>query len=316
MTSAPYTLTITDRSDDAGGIMRLTLSAPDGAPLPEVTAGAHIDIAVAGTDLWRQYSLAGDPADRSAWRLGILKEAESRGGSVRLHEVAHPGTTLEVTGPRNHFALTEASKTYLFGGGVGVTPMLAMAHELAAAGKPFELHYCTRSASRTAFADLFDTPPFAGNVHLHHDDDGSQLQLDALPRPDTGTHLYICGPEGFMDWLIAGAEAAGHPTDHIHREYFSADVDVTGESFEVEARASGVTVTVGAQETIVAALAREGISVEVKCEEGICGTCLTDVIEGTPDHRDHFLTEEEREENIEMCLCCSRATSAKLVLDI
>ncbi|QPM90339.1 PDR/VanB family oxidoreductase [Pseudooceanicola algae] len=314
MTSNPLTLTITARQDAPGDIMCLTLADPDGAPLPPVTAGAHIDIAIG--DQWRQYSLAGDPADRSQWTLGILKDPESRGGSTALHAGARPGQTVTVTGPRNHFALVEADRSCLFGGGIGITPMLAMAHELAARGAAFDLHYCTRSAGRTAFLDLLGAAPFAGHTRLHHDDDATKLTLAALPAPAPGTHIYICGPEGFMDWLIAAAEAMGHAPDHIHREYFSAEVDVTGETFEVEARETGITVTVGAEESIVTALARAGISVDVKCEEGICGTCLTDVLEGLPDHRDHFLTDEEKEDNSEMCLCCSRAKSAKLVLDI
>ncbi|QOL79521.1 PDR/VanB family oxidoreductase [Pseudooceanicola spongiae] len=318
MTTETLTLTIAERLDDKGDIMRLTLSDPTGAPLPAVTAGAHIDVLVA-TDsetMWRQYSLAGDPADRAVWQLGILKEPASRGGSVALHDIARKGAELRITGPRNHFGLVEADKTYLFGGGIGVTPMLAMAHELHAKGAPFELHYCTRSADRTAFDDVLSTAPFADSIHLHHDDADSKFSAEALPDAAPGTHLYICGPEGFMSWLIGEAEARGHATNHIHREYFSADVDITGDTFEVEARASGLTVTVGEGESIVTALARVGVSVEVKCEEGICGTCLTDVIEGEPDHRDHFLTDDEKADNSEMCLCCSRANSARLVLDI
>ncbi|KAA2313950.1 oxidoreductase [Pseudooceanicola sediminis] len=318
MTTETLTLMIAERLDDKGDIMRLTLTDPTGAPLPPVTAGAHIDVLVA-TDsdtMWRQYSLAGDPADRSNWTLGILKEPASRGGSVALHDIARKGAELRITGPRNHFGLVEADKTYLYGGGVGVTPMLAMAYELHARGAAFELHYCTRSADRAAFDDLLRAAPFAESVHQHHDDAESKFNTDALPDPADDTHLYICGPEGFMSWLIGAAEARGHASAHIHREYFSADVDVTGDTFEVEARASGITVTVGEGESIVTALARSGISVEVKCEEGICGTCLTDVLEGEPDHRDHFLTDEEKADNSEMCLCCSRANSARLVLDI
>ncbi|WP_240453859.1 PDR/VanB family oxidoreductase [Chachezhania antarctica] len=317
MTTDSLTLTVTARHDDAGNIMRLRLEDPTGAPLPPVTAGAHIDVLVEtrGEAIWRQYSLAGDPADRTSWHLGILKEPASRGGSVALHDAIREGQSLRITGPRNHFALAEADHTVLIGGGVGITPMLAMGYELAARGAPFEMHYATRSADRTAFRDLLEAAPFAGHVQVYHDD-ANRITDAVLPPPDPCTHVYICGPQGFMDWMIGAAEVMGHASANIHREYFSADVDVSGETFEVEARASGVTVTVGRDESIVAALAREGIKIDVKCEEGICGTCITDVIDGTPDHRDQFLTDEEREEGAEICTCCSRSKTARLVLDV
>ncbi len=315
--TTPLVLTVAERLDDRGDIMRLTLTA-DG-PLPEVTAGAHIDLLVDTPEgpLWRQYSLAGDPTDRSAWRLGILRDPASRGGSIALHQLVKAGEKVHVEGPRNHFALDHsAQKTVLFGGGIGVTPMLAMAWELHAKGAEFTLHYCTRSADRMAFADLIETAPFKDRIVVHHDDSAPLDLQAALPAPDAGTHIYVCGPAGYMDWVIQTAENAGHRQKNVHREYFSADVDASGETFEVVAAQSGITVTVGPDETIAKALAREGVKIEVKCEEGICGTCVTGVLEGEIDHRDQFLTEEEREESEMICACCSRACSVRLVLDI
>lgn len=312
-------LTVVSRLDDRGDVVRLTLADPSGADLPEVTAGAHIDLRVAlpEGEVWRQYSLAGDPANRKEWQLGILRKADGRGGSRRLAEIAQKAAVLSTDGPRNHFALAPGGRHHvLIGGGIGITPLLSMAYELARCGARFELHYCTRGPERTAFLDLLDQPPFAGATHLHHDGTATAFDPAELPQPDDGTHLYVCGPEGFMDHVIGAAQAIGHAAGNIHREYFSNEVDSTGDTFVVEARASGVTVTVGAEESIVAALARAGIAVEVKCEEGICGTCLTDVLEGEPDHRDHFLTDDEKAENAAMCLCCSRARSTLLVLDI
>jgi ferredoxin-NADP reductase len=310
-------LTVAERIDDKGDVMRLTLTG-EGA-LPEFTAGAHIDLLVetANGPVWRQYSLCGDPADRAAYRLGILKDPASRGGSVALHTGLKTGDTIHVEGPRNHFPLVmEASETVLFGGGIGVTPMLSMAYALHAAGKPFTLHYCTRSADRTAFADVIDTLPFKAQIVLHHDDETPLDLASALPAPSAGNHVYVCGPQGFMDWVINQAQAAGFASKNIHREYFSADVDASGESFDVVAERSGITVTVGPDETISKALAKAGLKIEVKCEEGICGTCVTDVIEGEIDHRDQFLTEEEREDGDQICACCSRAKGSRLVLDI
>ena len=316
MTESALTLKVAERFDDRGNIMRLTLVSPHHKPLPVFEAGAHLDILVKD-NLWRQYSLCGDPSEQGCYRLGILKDPHSRGGSVALHGRAVTGAQLTVSEPRNHFPLNEdADYSLLLAGGIGVTPLLAMAYRLSALGRRFDLHYCTRSQSVTAFMDTIDQLPFKGAITVHRDDQNTPYDLNMLPTASAGTHLYVCGPSGFMDWIINAARHRGHQDDHIHREYFSADVDHSGDSFEVEARASGLTVSVGAQETIIAALARAGINVEVKCEEGVCGTCLIDVLEGEPDHRDHFLTDEEKASNTEMTPCCSRAKSARLVLDI
>lgn len=307
-------LTVTERRDDQGNIARIRLEGDD---LPPFTAGAHVDLFLPEFDGWRQYSICSDPAERGYYEIAVLRDPASRGGSEAVHATAQTGRSFKVEGPRNHFPLVEdAVKTVLLGGGIGVTPMLAMAHRLHALGRDFTLHYCTRGRDMTAFLDLLADAPFADRVVLHLDDAGDDQRLDLardLPAPAPDTHLYVCGPQGFMDWVIGAAEAAGH--ENVHREYFSADVDLTGDSFEVEARASGKTFTVGPADTIAKVLAAAGIKIEVKCEEGVCGTCVTDVIEGEIDHRDQFLTEEEREEGDQMCVCCSRGRG-KLVLDI
>ncbi|WP_172329809.1 PDR/VanB family oxidoreductase [Mangrovicoccus sp. HB161399] len=313
----PMTLTVAERIEDRGNIIRLRLT---GDALPPVTAGAHLDLYLPELDLWRQYSLCSDPAETGQFEIGVLKDPASRGGSEAVHRLAVPGASFTVEGPRNHFPLEEsAAKTVLLGGGIGITPMIAMAHRLHALGRDFTLHYSTRSEEVTAFLDLLEDAPFADRVAFHFDDGAVGQKLDLardLPAPDAATHLYVCGPQGFMDWVIGAAEAAGHATANVHREYFSADVDVTGDSFEVEAAVSGITVTVGPEDTIAKALAKAGVKIEVKCEEGVCGTCVTDVIEGGIDHRDQFLTEEEREEGEMICACCSRASGKRLVLDI
>ncbi|BAI74414.1 vanillate monooxygenase (plasmid) [Azospirillum sp. B510] len=315
-------LTVIERIEEPGDILRVKLAAPDGAALPAFTAGAHIDIRLVdgGTDLWRQYSLCSDPAGSDHYEIGVLRDPNSRGGSVALHRLAKLGAAFTVEGPRNHFPLTEdAGRSILFGGGIGITPMLAMAQRLHALGRDFTLHYCTRRADATAFRALIAETPWRERVVFHHDDQPAAQRLDLgrdLPAPDGGTHLYVCGPQGFMDWVIDTAKAAGHAPANIHREYFSAQVDSSGDSFEVTASRSGVTVSVGGDDTIAKALARAGISIPVKCEEGVCGTCVTDVIDGTPDHRDQFLTDEERAEGTMICVCCSRAKSKSLVLDI
>jgi ferredoxin-NADP reductase len=310
------TLTVAERIDDRGSISRIRLV---GDNLPPFTAGAHLDVYLPELDLWRQYSLCSDPAETGFYEIGVLKDPASRGGSVELHRVAQPGATLKVEGPRNHFPLDETARTtVLLGGGIGVTPMIAMARRLHALGKSFTMHYCTRSQTVTAFHDDLKAAPFTDRVIFHHDDGAAEQKLDLardLPAPDKDTHLYVCGPQGFMDWVISVAEAAGHASNNVHREYFSADVDLTGDSFEVEARASGITIMIGPDDTIAKKLAEHGIKVEVKCEEGVCGTCVSDVLEGEIDHRDQFLTAEERADGDQICVCCSRGRG-KLVLDL
>ena len=314
-----HSLIISQRLDDNGNIARLRLTNADGSPVPEFTAGAHLDFHLANVDLWRQYSICSDPAERDFYEIGVLKDPKSRGGSIAMHDKAVEGATMQVEGPRNNFPLVENAKTtVLYGGGIGVTPLISMAKRLHSLGVDFKLHYCTRSEDVTAFRSDLQTAPFADRIVFHFDDgdDEQRLSLERdLPEPDSGTHLYVCGPQGFMDWIIGTAENNGHATSHVHREYFSADVDTAGDSFEVEARESGVTLTVGPDDTIAKALAKAGIHVDVKCEEGVCGTCVTDVLSGAIDHRDQFLTEEEREDGDQICVCCSRA-SGRLVLDI
>ncbi|WP_321367435.1 PDR/VanB family oxidoreductase [uncultured Celeribacter sp.] len=313
-------LKVIARIDDRGDIARIRFAPETGGAILPYEAGAHLDLYLPDLDMWRQYSLCSDPAETGFYEIGVLKDPQSRGGSVKVHETAVEGAVFTVEGPRNHFPLDESAEiTVLLGGGIGITPMIAMAKRLHAIGKDFTLHYCTRSEGVTAFMDELKDCGFAYKVVFHFDDMDAAQKLDLtrdLPVPAASTHLYVCGPQGFMDWVIDTAEAAGHATANVHREYFSADVDVTGDTFEVECAESGVTITVGPDDTIAKALAREGIKIEVKCEEGVCGTCLTDVLSGEIDHRDQFLTEEEREDGDVICACCSRAKGPKLVLEI
>ncbi|MCA0043940.1 PDR/VanB family oxidoreductase [Celeribacter litoreus] len=313
-------LKVIARIDDRGDISRIRFAPQDGGDIIAYEAGAHLDIYLPDLDMWRQYSLCSDPAETGYYEIGVLKDPNSRGGSVKVHETAVEGAVFTIEGPRNHFPLDEtAETTVLLGGGIGITPMIAMAKRLHAIGKDFTLHYCTRSEDVTAFLDDLKGCGFADKVFFHFDDQDAGQKLDLkrdLPAPSASTHLYVCGPQGFMDWVIDSAEGAGHATANVHREYFSADVELSGDSFEVECSESGVTITVGPDDTIAKALAREGIKIEVKCEEGVCGTCLTDVLEGEIDHRDQFLTEEEREDGDVICACCSRAKGPKLVLEI
>jgi vanillate O-demethylase ferredoxin subunit len=309
---------ITSRVEEGAGIAVLELTPTDGKPLPSFTAGAHIDVHI-GDELIRQYSLCNDPAHNESYRIGVLNDPNSRGGSVKIHHDFAEGQTIKISAPRNHFPLFDgAKKTILAGGGIGITPMIAMAYTLQKAGELFELHYCTRSKGAGAFEQEL-IKQFAEQVVFHYDDeDKSQLfSPQNLFNPvDKNTHIYVCGPTGFMDWVINSAKELGYPSEQVHFEYFSADVDISGDSFEVYCDESDITVTVGPEESIAIALRNAGIKVNMSCEEGVCGTCITDVLEGVPDHRDHFLTDEEKEDNDQIALCCSRAKGPRLVIDL
>jgi len=318
MSDALLDVTISAREEQGAGVAIFELASVSGEALPEYAAGAHIDVHV-NQELVRQYSLCTKPTDEGKYRIGILNDPNSRGGSRQIHADFKVGNQLSISTPRNHFPLeTVAKRTILAGGGIGITPLIAMAYELQAQNQDFELHYCARTRGAGAFVEELQAS-FPENVTFHYDDEEeSQLfsPAVALGPCDEGTHIYVCGPSGFMDWVIAGAKELGYPSAQVHFEYFSAEVDSSGASFEVHCVKSDVTLVVEEQQSIVKALAAAGVKVDVSCEEGVCGTCITDVLEGEPDHRDHFLTDEEKADNDQMALCCSRAKSARLVIDI
>lgn len=309
---------IASRIDQGAGIAVIELVSVNGDPLPNFTAGAHIDVHI-GDEIIRQYSLCNDPDHHELYRIGVLNDPKSRGGSVKIYEEFSEHKKIKISTPRNHFTLFNgAKKSILAGGGIGITPMIAMAYSLQNTGKQFELHYCSRSIGAGAFEQELQEA-FGDNVIFHYDDkDKTQLfSPQTIFSPvDPSTHIYVCGPTGFMDWVINSAKNVGYPSKQIHFEYFSAEVNVTGDSFEVYCQQSDITVTVGAEESMAKALRKSGIKVNMSCEEGVCGTCITDVLEGEPDHRDHFLTEEEKADNDQIALCCSRSKSQRIVIDL
>lgn len=309
---------ITDRRMLSSDVVSLTLAHPDGAPLPAFGAGAHISVHV-NDDTIRQYSLCSAPTETAFYRLGILKDPKSRGGSIAIHEQLNVGDTVTISAPNNLFPLDmTAEHSILAGGGIGITPMIAMAYALKAAGKSFTLHYCVRTHKEVAFLDELQRD-FGDALRLHCDDldDDQRLRPDIdFGTPSAGTHIYTCGPTGFMDWVMSSAKAMGFAERNIHFEYFNVEVDSSGEAFTVVAEQSGKTISVSGTQTIVQALSDAGIKVQVSCEQGICGTCIVDVLEGEPDHRDQFLTDEEKADNDQIAVCCSRAKSSVLVLDI
>jgi len=303
---------------EAEGICSYELVRVDGAPLPPFEAGAHIDVHL-GDGLVRQYSLCNAPHETRRYLIGVLRDPGSRGGSAAMHDAVHAGSVLTIGVPRNHFPLVDAPRTLLLAGGIGVTPMLAMAEALAAKGAAFEMHYCARSPERAAFRERIAASSFAEQVHFHYDSDAAQrLDLPALLAAPADTHLYVCGPAGFIEHVLAAARERGWPDAQLHVEYFAgAAIDTAGDQpFEVKLASSGQTFTVPAGRSVIRVLAEQGIQLPYSCEEGVCGTCLIRVLDGVPEHRDLYLTDEERAANDQFMPCCSRARTKLLVLDL
>jgi ferredoxin-NADP reductase len=290
----------------AEGVVALSLAGED---LPDWTPGAHIDL-ILGDGLVRQYSLCGRTSDPGCWRIAVLETPDSRGGSRAVHRLA-AGATVRVRGPRNHFPVV-ASRRYLFlAGGIGITPLLPMINEVSAAGADWELYYGGRTLESMAFTD--ELAAFGDRVHLVPEDTHGRLGLNGIlgtPRPDT--LVYACGPEG----MVAAVErhCVSWPPGSLHLERFTADVDKTGEPFEVVLERSGRTLVVGPGRSIFETVRAAGVSVLGSCLEGICGTCETEVLDGEVDHRDSVLDEDERAANEVMMICVSRCRGSRLTL--
>jgi len=301
-------------------IAAFELVSTDGMPLPAFEAGSHVDVAVPG-GLTRQYSLCNDPGESHRYQIAVLHVADGRGGSRAMHEVVKEGDLLVISKPRNHFPLANAhGHSLLLAGGIGITPLLCMAERLAHIGRAFTLHYFARSAERAAFRDRIRASRFSDHVHFHFDEPFTgKPDFQALLAPaGADAHLYTCGPKGFMDAVLACARSRGWADDRLHKEYFSAEPSrIEGDgAFEVQLASSGRVIPVAADQTVIAALAAQGVHIETSCEQGVCGTCLTRVLEGEPDHRDVYLTAAEQAANDQFLPCCSRAKSGRLVLDI
>lgn len=301
----------------AEGIVRLRMVALDGRALPRWTPGAHIDVECGGPELSRQYSLCGDPDDAQAWEIAVLREADGRGGSAWVHGQLKAGDHLRIRGPRNHFRLDEAArKLILIAGGIGITPVSAMARRARALGLDYQLHYSGRRRSTMAFIDEL-AALHGERLHLHVGDEGRRNDFkDLLARPEAGMQVYACGPQRMLDALEACC--AGWPEDALRIEHFASSVGTLDpyreHAFEVELKDSGITVTVPADRTLLSALRAANVDIPSDCEEGLCGTCEARVLGGEVDHRDLVLTRAEREAQSRMMTCCSRARGGRLVL--
>ncbi|RBP09669.1 vanillate O-demethylase ferredoxin subunit [Roseiarcus fermentans] len=313
------TLIVAEKSDEADGIVRLVLRNEGGAALPPFAAGAHIEVEVANGER-RSYSLCNGPHDAGGYEIAVLLEPNGRGGSRHMHERVERGDRLRAKPPRNLFPLAEDGHSLLVAGGIGITPLLAMAEHLARAGRSFDLHIAVRSPARAAFRRRLAAAPFAARVHWHFDDGAPEQAFDLeriLAEAPPASRLYVCGPTGFMDAVLGGARAAGWPDTRLHCEYFAAasgDHSADG-AFDLFLAKTGRTIRVPAGATAARALLDAGVDIRLSCEQGVCGTCLLPVIEGVPDHRDHYLGKAERAANRLFAPCCSRARTPRLTLD-
>lgn len=309
---------VVDRQEVALDIVSLTIAAEDGGVLPFAEAGSHIDVKM-DEGLIRQYSVCSMPQDNGLYRLGILRDANSRGGSSFVHENLCVGARVRISPPRNLFPLHDGpERSILLAGGIGVTPIMAMAYALKADGRPFEMHYAIRSLSRAAFSKQLQTD-FGNDLSLYAEDRNGAPGFDldqVLAKADRNDHIYCCGPAGFIDYVMAKAKQMGWPDSHIHVERFSGAAVETDGAFQVVAQKSGITIDVPDGTTMLQAVLDAGIDVSYSCETGVCGTCVCSVLEGTPDHRDSYQTDEEKATNTRVALCCSRTKSDWLVLDI
>ena len=331
LTPSTFTVRVQSVVPYGSDIKCYEVTDPEGKDLPEFQAGSHIDVQVPGEIPGvRQYSLCSDPRDRSCYRFAVQWETNGRGGSKAIFESLALHSEVIISRPRNNFALRPAAHRHLLlSGGIGITPMISMVLELQRQGSDFMPHYCARSPERTAFLELLEPLVAKGRAAIHWDHGDPSKGLDlraALKDPQEGTHLYSCGPPGFMS---AVAAASAHwPSGSIHREYFTPPVDDPGPAaaapesiecgfgppFQVKIASTGQVIDVPSERSVLNVLREHGFEVEAQCELGVCGTCRTRYLEGEPDHRDFVL--EADEQRREMTLCCSRSKSPLLVLDL
>ena len=312
-----FPLILTRRDELGLDVARYELKREDGVELPAFDAGAHVDLVIAPEYL-RAFSLAGDPADRSRYVLGVQREPDGRGGSQLMHRAFRAGRRVFVSPPRNHFALDEGEHTsLLIGGGIGVTPLIAMAHRLHTLDRDFALHYCVSERSQAAFEAELASHPWHARARLHVSAQGSRADLDALlANLAPGSHVYTCGSARLMDAVFEAARRRGLSETALHSEYFSVPTAPprVNHAFELRLARSGRVIPVGADESATQALARAGVQVTTKCSDGLCGVCVTRFLSGEVEHRDLVLDAVQRQ--TQLMLCCSRAAKPAAVLEI
>jgi vanillate O-demethylase ferredoxin subunit len=305
---------------EAIDIVAIGLEPAEGGLFPEFTAGAHIDVDL-GMGIVRQYSLCSSPAERSRYLIAVKREPESRGGSQAIHDRLQCGDNVDISTPRNHFPLAaDATRHLFFAGGIGITPFMAMIEALDGPGAPFHLHYFTRSTEHAAFHERLSRDGVKDSVFCHVGVEPPQLRVflrRTLWKYVPGTHLYVCGPGPFIDAVLSAASA--WPQGTVHREYFANPQSAAARPLDactIRLAKSGKTVEVAEGQSVLAALNLAGCKVPSSCEQGVCGTCVVGLVDGDADHRDAYLTPEERSAGRLFVPCVSRPTADALTLDL
>ena len=300
----------------------IELRHPDaGARLPEARPGDHVDVRF-GRYL-RQYSLC-SPATDGRYLICVKRKRDGRGGSSALHDELRVTDIVQVSAPRSRFPLVRGERTLLLGAGIGITPLLAMAETLWHEDATFELWFYAPDRDSAPLIEYIDARSYADRVHLRLSAQGQSARTalpDELDHPVPDAHIYVCGPPGFMEHVRARARKAGWPDERVHQETFTVDAEASaalseGDEFAIRVASSGETYRVPSGSSIADVLQANGVDVDLSCEQGICGACLVPVLTGIPDHRDEMLSEAERAANDRMTICCSRARTAELTLDL
>ena len=304
----------------AENILSFVLRPMDSTWPDQIDPGSHVDVRLPN-GMMRSYSLSNGPGHRRGFRLTVARDRNSRGGSTYMHDKLRVGQTIEISRPRNNFKLAEQAATSVFiAGGIGVTPFIPMITRLNEIGRPWRLHYCTRSRDQAALVEEIEQLAADGSgefIPNYDDSDGILDLTETLASLPADAHVYCCGPAGMLDAFRARAQERGIAPDRVHYEYFSANVESATEGgFIVVLNQSGTEIAVKSGQTILQALIERGINVPHSCEEGVCGSCETRVIDGVPDHRDMVLSDKEMREGKTMMVCCSGAKSSRLVLDL
>lgn len=308
------------------GNLAITLMPVQPLNLPEWQAGAHIDIYLPN-QLTRQYSLTGNPTQQDQYVICVKKEQLSRGGSQYIHEHLRVGQYIEISAPRNQFAIKTAEEYLLVAAGIGITPILAMAEQLEAQQKNFELYYCVKTPLHLAFTSRWRQGFKFGKIHVLYSALGESLRAkhpESLQRPLTNKRLYLCGPQGFMQDYQHYAIELGWQAEQIHLEAFhppqlqSASFDsASNTGFEIKLKHSGQSFHVPEDQSIAQVLLEHQINIPLSCEMGMCGACLTRVLAGEVDHKDSVQSDSEKNASEQyIALCCSRAKSPVLELDL
>ena len=323
MSKQQLNLRVTKRTRETEKIAKFELAHPNGDGLPQFKAGAHLQINIPN-GLTRQYSICNSPITKDKYEIAVYLDEHSRGGSAWMHQLK-VGDDIQTEYPINRFEYQSGARSVFLAGGIGITPLLSMAEQAILDGSRFQFYVCTRTFEETPFKERLKEIAVIGDVHYRHSSVPASARIDfkeVLAKVEKDAHIYICGPRGFINDAIEAGTHFGYSENQIHYERFSNSVESYTNSnsnaseFSIDLRKSNRQFIVRSDETIAAVLVRAGMEIPLSCEQGVCGTCATRVLAGLPDHRDEYLTKNEKLKNNVMMICCSRSLGPQLILDL